>query len=384
MGVRGVQIRPKSIRIRFVFNGKMIERRLVVNGKPLAPTPANIRYADRLLAEIKDKIRFGTFNMAEYFGGHVENYSAPTITVVAFMRYWLDAQRVEESTRAGYTTAINFWNKSFDKMPPAALKHSDILRVAAKPKDLSGKTLNNYVSILRQSLSLALRDGMIDKNPADGIPKYKHQVPLVDPFSREESDRIIEEIRTRYPEPVYNMIDFWFWTGMRTSEIFGLQWGDVDLVSKTAVVSQAKVRGKLKATTKTNVSRTVHLNSRAFEALSRQRKHTQMVNTGVFADPRYLAEWSDERAFRRSYWTPTLKRLDIRYRRPYNMRHSYATAMLMAGMTPAFCAKQLGHSIEMFLRTYAKWMDGAQNEVEMGRLEIALKPKTGHGNFIAA
>lgn len=79
----------------------MLERRLVVNGKPLVPTPANIRYAERLLAEIKDKIRFGTFNMAEYFGGHVENDSAPTITVVAFMRYWLDAQRVEESTRAG-------------------------------------------------------------------------------------------------------------------------------------------------------------------------------------------------------------------------------------------------------------------------------------------
>lgn len=77
-------------------------------------------------------------------------------------------------------------------------------------------------------------------------------------------------------------------------------------------------------------------------------------------------------AFRRSFWTPILKRLGIRYRRPYNMRHSYATAMLMAGMTPAFCAKQLGHSIEMFLTTYAKWMDGEQNALEMARLESTL------------
>jgi integrase len=29
------------------------------------------------------------------------------------------------------------------------------------------------------------------------------------------------------------------------------------------------------------------------------------------------------------------------------MRDSYATAMLMAGMTLAFCAKQLGHSVDM-------------------------------------
>jgi hypothetical protein len=51
-----------------------------------------------------------------------------------------------------------------------------------------------------------------------------------------------------------------------------------------------------------------------------------------------------------------------------------ATMMLMAGMTPAFCAKHLGHSVEMFLRTYAKWMDGSQNTLEMGRLEVALAP----------
>ncbi|KGS55144.1 putative phage integrase [Burkholderia pseudomallei MSHR5613] len=40
------------------------------------------------------------------------------------------------------------------------------------------------------------------------------------------------------------------------------------------------------------------------------------------------------------------------------MTHCYATAMLMAGMTPAFCAKQLDHSVEMFLTTYSKWIDG--------------------------
>jgi len=55
-----------------------------------------------------------------------------------------------------------------------------------------------------------------------------------------------------------------------------------------------------------------------------------------------------------------IKRLGIRYRRPYNMRHNYATAMLMAGMTPAFCAKQLGHSVGVFSRTYAKWLNGGK------------------------
>ena len=92
----------------------------------------------------------------------------------------------------------------------------------------------------------------------------------------------------------------------------------------------------------------------------------------VFQDPRYGTPWADERAFRRSYWTPILKRLGIRYRRPYNMRHTCATTMLMAGMNHSFCAGQLGHSVDIFQRTYSKWIDGEQNDREMDRWEAAL------------
>ncbi|RZT92559.1 hypothetical protein EV670_3537 [Rivibacter subsaxonicus] len=69
-----------------------------------------------------------------------------------------------------------------------------------------------------------------------------------------------------------------------------------------------------------------------------------------------------------------MKRLGIRYRRPYNMRHTYATMMLMAGMAPAFCAGQMGHSVEVFLGTYAKWLPGAGDAAEMAKLENAIGP----------
>jgi len=61
----------------------------------------------------------------------------------------------------------------------------------------------------------------------------------------------------------------------------------------------------------------------------------------------------------------------ISNRSPFCGRHTYATMMLMAGMTPTFCAKRLWPSVEIFLRTYAKWIDGDQNALEMGRLEAA-------------
>ncbi|WP_249044019.1 tyrosine-type recombinase/integrase [Burkholderia stagnalis] len=72
-----------------------------------------------------------------------------------------------------------------------------------------------------------------------------------------------------HPGQVHNLIDLWFWTGLRTSEIFGLQWLNVDLPSGTILVAEALVRGEHKDCTKTAVARTVRLNSQALSALKR-------------------------------------------------------------------------------------------------------------------
>lgn len=140
----------------------------------------------------------------------------------------------------------------------------------------------------------------------------------------------------------------------------------------TIAIERVLVAGEEKNRTKTAEARLVRLNSRSLAALQRQRAFTQVAGGRVFQDPRTGKPWHSEEAFQRVYWKRILKRLGLRYRRPYNMRHSYATSMLMAGMTPAFCARQLGHTVEMFLRTYAKWIDGSQNDLEMARLENAL------------
>ncbi|WP_175692676.1 site-specific integrase [Burkholderia ambifaria] len=373
----GVEIRANSIRLNFTLDGKRERQTLMLNGKPMPPTPANVKYAYRLIAEIVDRIRLGTFSLVEYF----PSAGAPsTLTVGGWLDTWLAAQRIEASTKDGYESAIRFWkaaacDKNQNPLGPTPLrklKLSHILTAIASRPDLSGKTVNNYVSVMRNALDLAVSDNVLTDNPAANVPRAKHQKPPPDPLSRDELEKIIGEAERAYPGQVHNLIEFWFWTGLRTSEIFGLQWPNVDLQNGTILVAEALVRGEHKDRTKTAVARTVRLNSRALAALTRQRSFTQISGAAIFHDPRYNIRWEDERAFRRSFWTPILKRLGIRYRRPYNMRHSYATAMLMAGMTPAFCAKQLGHSIEMFLTTYAKWMDGEQNALEMARLESAL------------
>lgn len=64
--------------------------------------------------------------------------------------------------------------------------------------------------------------------------------------------------------------------------------------------------------------------------------------------------------------------LGIRARRQYNCRHTYATMCLMAGMDPAFIATQLGHSVQMLLSTYARWINSSTDWVELGKLENSL------------
>ena len=42
--------------------------------------------------------------------------------------------------------------------------------------------------------------------------------------------------------------------------------------------------------------------------------------------------------------------------------------MLMAGVEPAFVAKQLGHTTEMFLKTYADWISGVTDKEQVNLL----------------
>ena len=374
----GVEIRGNSIRVQFTLNGEVLRRTLNVDGEALPPTKSNLRYAHRLAAEIRERIRFGSFSLAEYFPA--DGDVGQPFTVGTQLDDWLSAQRLEVSTAAGYSSAIRFWkaavcdrrSSKLGDRPIRMLKHSDVLTALASRPALSGKTVNNYVSVLRKAMELAVVDKTIATNPVSTVPRAKHQKPLPDPFSREEAEAIVAYMVAHYPAPIANYVEFKFFTGLRTSESFGLRWRDVDFAGMHLLVHRAIVRGVEKLNTKTNTAREVILNSRALAAVKDQRKHTQIRDEHVFLDPRYDHPWLEERAFRRSYWEPTLRRLGMRYRPPYNTRHTYATMMLMAGMRPAFCAKQLGHSVEMFFRTYARWIDGGQNALEMKRLEAAI------------
>ena len=58
-------------------------------------------------------------------------------------------------------------------------------------------------------------------------------------------------------------------------------------------------------------------------------------------------------------WSESINSLNIRRRGPYHARHSSVTWQLMLGKNLLWVAKQHGHSVEVMLRMYAAWLDGA-------------------------
>lgn len=377
--VRGVVVRDSSIQLTFTRAGKQEKHTLTRNGLKLPPTPANISFAERVAAEIREKIRLGHFHLGDYFPE-----DADPVTLRTFghqMDIWLQTKRVAASTLKGYMSCAKFWKESayseqsddaLGDLPMALLTHSHLLYVIADRDDISGKTIKNYLAPLREALALAVRERVLVADPSEGIRPPAWQKPTPDPFDRDESEAILAQIAKKSPGQVANMAELWFWTGLRTSEIFGLRWANVDMRKGYVRIKEALVRGDRKNTTKTGVERDVTLNSRAMAAIQAQRQYTQAAGKEVFQDPRSGKPWTDENAFRRGHWTPALKVCGVRYRKPYTMRHTFATYMLMESVHPSFAAKQLGHSIDMFLKTYSRWLDGKQNEIEMSKIEAAM------------
>ena len=91
----------------------------------------------------------------------------------------------------------------------------------------------------------------------------------------------------------------------------------------------------------------------------------------VFLNPRTDEPWTGDQPIRRTLWTHALKRAGVRYRRPYQTRHTYASMMLSAGESPLWVAQQMGHSDwTMIARVYGRWIPDADPNAGDKAVEI--------------
>ena len=371
--IAGVEIRDVSLRLCFSWKGKQqreILRASDVDKTPLKPTPANIKFAQRKVREINKAIREGSFKFEEHFP-HSKNATKTTPdTFGAYMDKWYKQLNHKKSTMTTYRRyKDSFWKPALGQMPLRAIRHSDITEALNKGTWTSGKTRNNVLSMVRSVFELAVSDEIFEKNPCTKIEQAKWQKKKPDPFTLAEAELIIAHMRRNYPAQAANFFEFQFFSGLRTSEAIGLEWENVDLRNKTVFVCKGFVVDELDDETKTSRSRTVNLNSRALTAIKAQKEWTYLGGDRVFHDPGTGKPWAYEQNARKRYWTPTLKSLGIRYRRPYNTRSTYASVALKAGANPAYMAQQLGHDMRVFFENYVTWIEDEADDPEMRKIE---------------
>lgn len=147
-----------------------------------------------------------------------------------------------------------------------------------------------------------------------------------------------------------------------------LTWDKVDFNNQTVRINRAMVDGIVKDTKSYEV-RDVELNSRAIAALQRQKKHTFLKWENIFIDPKERRPLVNDKIVRRP-WQRAIKSVGVRYRKPYNTRHTFATLNLMAGANPMWVSRQMGHkNMKMLLENYSRWIDMADKQREKNKIE---------------
>lgn len=181
----------------------------------------------------------------------------------------------------------------------------------------------------------------------EDVAEFKTGKGKADPFSPTEVRAILE---VAYGQ-VLNMVTFWVDEGLRTGEILGLQWQDFDLAAGTVTVRRSVSKGKLK-TLKKYEQRTIKLYPGAKAAVEAQVAFSGAQRAWVFLNPATGHRYANESKFTKR-WKRLLAAAGVRYRRPYQLRHSTGSTLLSAGVSTIQAAYHLGHKdITMLARHY--------------------------------
>ena len=366
----GVIVRDRHLQIDLRAHGYGRER------LEIEPTPVNIKYAERLRMEILGKIERGTFALGDYFPKSPRvAKDAPSMTWAEVAAEWKKVKRgeIEHSTAHSYAQTLS--SKHFADWQVMRMNALDYRALMAKLAALPQhpKTWNNIASVLSMVLEYAFKAKLVREPLHEHIEMRRPTKPQPDPFTLSEAQLMLSKMRNDRGRLYY---EFAFFSGLRPSEQIALRWSKVDFRRGTVTVDTAFTRSAEKGT-KTGVSREVELTGRALAALEQQRAVSQLASDHVFLGMDNLF-YTTTKGPLDCWWKPAMKLSGLRSRDARQTRHTFATICLHAGSTPAWVARQLGHSVEMFYRVYSKWIEAADAGSEVRRLNSFLSgQKTG-------
>jgi integrase len=239
-------------------------------------------------------------------------------------------------------------------LPLDRLRPSDVeaLVLAKRRAGISASSVRTIYTVLRAALDVAVRDGLIQRNPAALVKRPAVERKDAGYLSAQQAEALLEAIRGDHLEALYRVM---LATGLRRGEALALHWRDVDL--DAAVV---RVRWTLSRTSaglelgepKTEESRrTVPLPVPAVETLRahRKRQAAEQLAAGSLWQASGLVFTSEigtplepRNVLRR--FEALAERASLRGVHLHTLRHSAASFLLAAGTHTKVVQEHLGHS----------------------------------------
>ena len=363
---RGLQWRvykSGSIGIQISFTYKGVSCREIIDG--LKNKKKDIEYAVARQGEIVGAMARNTFKYADFFPNSKKLEVFGEAKSNATLEFYID-QYISACKKKGCSKDTIIKKKAHKKAlaklfdTPVKVINQKLLKDFFLQSSVSVRTANVRMELIRNALAEALVDEVIEFNPCYGFKlsnyidseqKVYDTSDIADPFDLIEALDIIKSAYNKN-ETAGNAIQLWLNTGLRTSEFLGLTWDCVDFKNRKLQLKQTVVKGEVRDKGKNkNALREIPLNDAAIEALERQRPLSFFKQGSLFANINNKT-YENSVNFKNNVWNGVLKRSGVRYRRPYNCRHTFATMHVSNNVNMWKLARWMGHTSPSMLEQH--------------------------------
>ncbi len=304
-------------------------------------------------------------------------YTPPgRLTVAEHLHQWLDGYvktNCSQRTLDGYQSIIE--THLIPALGQVQLKHLNPQAIQSyygkACEKLSARTVHHQHRVLSQSLKFAVRQGYLGRNPAEMVDPPSPSKKAMRTLTPGEVEVLFDSAQDNYYYPViYTAVS----TGLRQAELLGLRWRDIDLDMLSISVSQVlyKRRGVCQfKEPKTSHSRRrvamtpkLALYLREYKAerewlyreLGRQLTLDDLVFTSIDNEPLNPSVVTHN-------FHKIAIRADLTGVRFHDLRHTFASLMLMRGAKPKVISEALGHaSVAFTMDVYSHIIEGMQED----------------------
>jgi site-specific recombinase XerD len=237
-----------------------------------------------------------------------------------------DALEYSEAHKRSYADDVCRTNRLLSWLgdrPAGAITPRDIERCLAEAAERDGlapATLNRYRAVLSLIFRLAIRNDKVAQNPARLVRPQRENNARVRYLSADEEKRIREVIGREFHEHMAEF-DLALHTGLRRGEMYGLTWADINFPARILTVPLSK----------NGERRHVRLNRVALDALS--TLHQKGRRVGRVFETKGPRHWLE----------PLVERAGIRDFHWHDLRHTFASRAVMAGVDLRSVQDLLGH-----------------------------------------